>query len=55
MSVGLATLRLFASACARPAAVHKRGFELIFRVYGPTKEFFGKTWVLPATEKVAVQ
>lgn len=55
MSVGLATLRLFASACARPAAVDERGFELMFNVYGPTKEFFGKTWVLSDTEKVAVQ
>ena len=30
----------------------KRGFELMFRVYGPTKEFFEKKWVLPDVEKV---
>ena len=30
-----------------------RGFELMFRVYGPTKEFFEKKWVLPDVEKVA--
>jgi hypothetical protein len=32
-----------------------RGFELMFRVYGPTKEFFDKKWVLPDVEKMAVQ
>ncbi|GEO43310.1 hypothetical protein SAE02_74580 [Skermanella aerolata] len=31
----------------------QRGFELMFRVYGPTKAFFDKTWVLPDVEKFA--
>jgi hypothetical protein len=30
----------------------KRGFELMFRLYGPKKEFFDKAWVLPDVEKV---
>ncbi|HEY1372783.1 MAG TPA: DUF1254 domain-containing protein [Candidatus Binatia bacterium] len=30
----------------------KRGFELMFRLYGPKKEFFEKKWVLPDVEKV---
>jgi hypothetical protein len=29
-----------------------RQFELMFRVYGPTKEFFDKTWTLPDIEEV---
>jgi hypothetical protein len=29
-----------------------RQFELMFRVYGPKKEFFDKTWVLPDIEEV---
>ena len=29
-----------------------RGFELMFRVYGPTKAFFDKTWTLPDVEAV---
>ncbi|QRM31297.1 DUF1254 domain-containing protein [Microvirga sp. VF16] len=33
----------------------QRGFELMFRVYGPKKEFFDKVWTLPDVEKVAVQ
>jgi hypothetical protein len=33
----------------------RRGFELMFRVYGPKKEFFEKGWVLPDVEKVAEQ
>lgn len=33
----------------------RRGFELMFRVYGPNKEFFDKVWVLPDVEKVAAQ
>lgn len=33
----------------------QRGFELMFRVYGPTKVFFEKTWVLSDIEKVAAQ
>jgi hypothetical protein len=33
----------------------QRGFELMFRVYGPTKDFFEKTWVLPDVEKIAAQ
>ena len=33
----------------------QRGFELMFRVYGPTKEFFEKAWVLPDVEKIAAQ
>ena len=32
-----------------------RGFELMFRLYGPKKEFFDKTWKLPDVEKVAAQ
>jgi hypothetical protein len=28
----------------------KRGFELMFRLYGPKKEFFDKVWVLPDVE-----
>jgi hypothetical protein len=30
----------------------KRGFEVIFRLYAPTKALFDKTWVLPDIEKV---
>jgi hypothetical protein len=33
----------------------QRGFELMFRLYGPKKEFFDKAWVLPDVEKVAAQ
>jgi hypothetical protein len=33
----------------------QRGFELLLRVYGPKKEFFEKTWVLPDVEKFAAQ
>jgi hypothetical protein len=33
----------------------QRGFELMFRVYGPTKNFFEKTWMLPDVEEVAAQ
>jgi len=31
----------------------KRGFELMFRLYAPKKEFFDKVWVLPDVEQVA--
>jgi hypothetical protein len=30
----------------------KRGFELLFRAYGPQKAFFEKTWRLPDVERV---
>jgi hypothetical protein len=30
----------------------ERGFELMFRVYGPKPEFFEKTWKLPNVEEV---
>jgi hypothetical protein len=30
----------------------KRQFELLFRVYGPKKEFFDKVWKLPDVEKI---
>ena len=30
----------------------KRGFELMFRIYGPKKAFFDKAWVLPDVELV---
>jgi len=30
----------------------KRGFEVMFRAYAPTKAFFDKTWRLPDIEKV---
>jgi len=33
----------------------QRGFELMFRLYGPKKEFFDKVWVLPDVEPVAAQ
>jgi hypothetical protein len=33
----------------------QRGFELMFRLYAPKKEFFEKTWVLPDVEKVAAE
>jgi hypothetical protein len=33
----------------------KRGFELMFRLYAPTKEFFDKVWVLPDVERIAAQ
>lgn len=33
----------------------QRGFELMFRAYGPKKEFFDKVWTLPDVEKVAAQ
>jgi hypothetical protein len=29
-----------------------RGFEVLFRIYGPEQRFFGKEWVLPDLEKV---
>ena len=29
-----------------------RGFEVLFRIYGPETAFFDKTWVLPDIEKV---
>jgi len=32
-----------------------RDFELLFRLYAPTKDLFDKKWVLPDVEKVAVQ
>lgn len=32
-----------------------RKFELMFRLYGPTKPLFDKTWKLPDVEKVAAQ
>ena len=32
-----------------------RRFELMFRLYGPKKEFFDKVWALPDAEKVAAQ
>jgi hypothetical protein len=28
------------------------GFEVLFRIYGPEKPFFDKTWVLPDIEKI---
>jgi len=31
------------------------GFELMFRLYAPKKEFFDKVWVLPDAEKIAAQ
>lgn len=33
--------------------MEQRGFELMFRLYGPTEEFFDKVWQLPDIEKVA--
>jgi hypothetical protein len=33
----------------------QRGFELMFRFYGPKKELFDKAWRLPDVEKVASQ
>jgi hypothetical protein len=33
----------------------QRGFELMFGVYGPTKAFFEKAWMLSHVEKVASQ
>lgn len=33
----------------------KRGFELMFRLYGPKKEFFDKVWVLPDAERLAAR
>jgi hypothetical protein len=33
----------------------QRGFELMFRAYGPKKEFFDKAWTLPDVEKLAAQ
>jgi hypothetical protein len=33
----------------------KRGFELMFRLYAPKKEFFDKVWVLPDVEKFAAR
>jgi hypothetical protein len=33
----------------------KRGFELMFRLYAPKKEFFDKVWKLPDVEPVAAQ
>ena len=31
----------------------KRGFEVLFRLYGPEKDFFDKKWVLPDIEKMS--
>jgi hypothetical protein len=31
----------------------QRGFELLFRIYGPKKEFFDRIWALPDVEKVS--
>jgi hypothetical protein len=31
----------------------QRGFELMFRLYAPTKAFFDKVWVLPDVERIA--
>ena len=31
----------------------KRDFELMFRLYAPTKALFDKTWVLPDVERAA--
>jgi hypothetical protein len=33
----------------------QRGFELMFRLYGPKKEFFDKVWRLPDVERIAAQ
>jgi hypothetical protein len=33
----------------------QREFELLFRVYGPKKEFFERIWVLPDVERFAAQ
>ena len=33
----------------------RRDFELLFRVYGPKKEFFDRIWVLPDVDKIAAQ
>jgi hypothetical protein len=33
----------------------KRGFELMFRLYAPKKEFFDKVWVLPDAERTATK
>jgi hypothetical protein len=33
----------------------QRGFELMFRVYGPNKEFFEKKWKLSDVEKIAAR
>jgi hypothetical protein len=30
----------------------KRGFEVMFRAYAPTKTFFDKAWRLPDIERV---
>jgi hypothetical protein len=30
-----------------------RGFEVLFRIYGPEPAFFEKTWVLPDIERVS--
>ena len=32
-----------------------RRFELMFRLYGPTKALFDKTWTLPDVEKVSAR
>lgn len=32
-----------------------RQFELMFRLYGPKKEFFEKTWALPDVERVGME
>lgn len=31
----------------------KQGFEVLFRLYGPEKAFFNKSWVLPDIEKLS--
>ena len=33
----------------------ERGFELMFRLYAPTKALFEKTWTLPDVEAIAAQ
>jgi hypothetical protein len=37
------------------AELPPRRFELMFRLYAPTKALFEKTWKLSNVEKVAVQ
>jgi len=39
-----------------PAATKADGdFEVLFRLYAPTKVLFDKTWTLPDIEKIAAQ
>jgi hypothetical protein len=53
MKVKASAIRLLIATCILSSAAQGgRDFELLFRLYGPEKALFDKTWVLPDAEKV---